>query len=131
MADAGDLYDEFGNYIGPELSESEEVRRAVGSGGAAAGRSSRAQQACGCGSGQQVNQAPQAQQQAVVGQRAGGGRAAAVGLPAGRSWLQSQHVAALQHGLLLGLVGTSLFQANNKQRGLPGLACQRCARNNT
>lgn len=25
MADAGDLYDEFGNYIGPELSESEEV----------------------------------------------------------------------------------------------------------
>lgn len=26
MADAGDLYDEFGNYIGPELSESEEVR---------------------------------------------------------------------------------------------------------
>ena len=25
MAD-GDLYDEFGNYIGPELSESEEVR---------------------------------------------------------------------------------------------------------
>lgn len=24
MADAGDLYDEFGNYIGPELSESEE-----------------------------------------------------------------------------------------------------------
>ena len=44
MADAGDLYDEFGNYIGPELSESEEVRRAVGSGGAAAGRSSRAQQ---------------------------------------------------------------------------------------
>ena len=28
MADAGDLYDEFGNYIGPELSESEEVRLA-------------------------------------------------------------------------------------------------------
>ena len=27
MADAGDLYDEFGNYIGPELSESEEVRQ--------------------------------------------------------------------------------------------------------
>ena len=27
MADAGDLYDEFGNYIGPELSESEQVRR--------------------------------------------------------------------------------------------------------
>ena len=26
MADAGDLYDEFGNYIGPELSGSEEVR---------------------------------------------------------------------------------------------------------
>lgn len=30
MADAGDLYDEFGNYIGPELSESEEVRQPWG-----------------------------------------------------------------------------------------------------
>ena len=33
MADAGDLYDEFGNYIGPELSESEEVSAALGGGG--------------------------------------------------------------------------------------------------
>jgi hypothetical protein len=32
MAD-GDLYDEFGNYIGPELSESEEVRWQAGTAG--------------------------------------------------------------------------------------------------
>ena len=35
MADAGDLYDEFGNYIGPELSESEEVGAGGGRSGAA------------------------------------------------------------------------------------------------